>query len=217
MRLRADVDRMRRGHTPTARGVSAALLNVGLAALYALFILRHGEAFLATGELTFLAIVVLETMIVAMFLLRREASVSNVSALALSATALGTFSTLFMAPIGRSDVPGFVTVPIQLVGLAMAIVALGSLRRSFGLAPANRGVKTSGMYRFVRHPLYASYLVSFAGYILAYPAPRNFALLGASIAGQLLRMSLEERLLLRDQRYVDYATQTRFRIVPGLY
>lgn len=208
---------MRLGHTPKARGASAALLNIGLAALYALFILRHGEAFLDTGELTFLAIVILETMIMAMFLLRREASVSNVSALALAATALGTFSTLFMAPIGRSDVPDFVTVPIQLLGLGMAIVALGSLRRSFGLAPANRGVKTSGMYRFVRHPLYASYLVSFAGYILAYPAPRNFALLGLSIAGQLLRMTLEERLLLRDQQYVDYAAQTRFRIVPGLY
>ena len=30
-------------------------------------------------------------------------------------------------------------------------------------------------------------------------------------------MTLEERLLLRDQEYVDYAAKTRFRIVPGLY
>jgi protein-S-isoprenylcysteine O-methyltransferase Ste14 len=213
----AEGNRMRLGHTPSARGVSAALLNSGLAALYALFLLRHGEAFLETGELTFMGIVVLETMVVAMFLMRREASASNVSLLALAATAVGTFSTLFMAPIDPSGIPSFVTVPIQLLGLTMAIVALGCLRRSFGLAPANRGIKTSGMYRFVRHPLYASYLVTFAGYVLAYPAARNFALLGASIAGQLLRMALEERLLLQDQRYVDYAERTRFRIVPGLY
>lgn len=193
------------------------LLNVALAALYGLFILRHADAFLETGELTFLGIVILETMIVAMFLMRREASVSNVSALALAATALGTFSTLFLAPIERSGVPSVVTIPIQLLGLAMAIVALGSLRRSFGLAPANRGVKTSGMYRFVRHPLYAAYLVTFGGYVLAYPAPRNLALLAASITGQLLRMALEERLLLRDQEYVDYAAVTRFRIVPRVY
>lgn len=208
---------MRRGPVPTARGASAAALNVSLAALYALFMYRHAVTFFETREPTFLAIVVLETTIVAMFLLRREASDSNVSAFALAATAVGTFSTLFMAPVDRSGVPGAITIAIQLAGLSLAIVSLGSLRRSFGLAPANRGVKTSGMYRFVRHPLYASYLVALSGYLLAYPAPRNFALLGASVVGQLARMSLEERLLLRDPTYVRYAARTRFRLVPGVY
>ena len=99
----------------------------------------------------------------------------------------------------------------------MAIVALATLSRSFGLAPANRGVKTSGMYRFVRHPLYASYLVTFVGYVLAYPAPRNLALLGLCLAGQLLRMTLEERLLCLDRRYQEYAARTPFRLVPGVY
>ena len=198
-------------------GVSAALLNVTLATLYALFLLRHVDAFLATHELPMLVIVVLESMVVVMFVARREASVTNVAPMALAATALGTFATLFMAPIQSSNVPSAVTVTIQLVGLGMAGFALGSLRRSFGLAPANRGVKTAGMYRYVRHPLYAAYLVTSAGYVLAYPAPRNVVVLACSIAGQVLRMELEERLLLRDQQYVDYAAQTRFRIVPGVY
>jgi protein-S-isoprenylcysteine O-methyltransferase Ste14 len=73
------------------------------------------------------------------------------------------------------------------------------------------------MYRYVRHPLYAAYLITFSGYVLAYPAPRNFIVLACAVAGQVLRMQLEERLLLRDQQYVDYAARTRFRIVPGLY
>jgi protein-S-isoprenylcysteine O-methyltransferase Ste14 len=213
----ADADAMRRGPLPTAHGVSAAVLNLALAALYALFVLRHAEALLATGELTRLATIVFETLVVAMFLVRREASSSNISALAVAATALGTFSTLFMGPIERSSVPSFLTVAIQLLGLGMAIVSLGSLGRSFGLVPANRGVKTGGMYRFVRHPLYASYLLTFLGYVLAYPAAWNVALLTASLAGQVLRMRLEERLLLRDPQYADYAARTRFRIVPGLY
>ncbi len=199
------------------RGVSAALLNGTLAGLYALFLWRHAEVFFETRELPLLAAVVLETMVVAMFLLRREASVSNVSPAAVAATALGSFSTLFLAPVERSAVPSSVTVAIQVLGLAMAIVALGSLRRSFGLAPANRGVKTSGMYRFVRHPLYAAYFVSFLGYVLAYPTPRNFVVLACCLTGQVLRMMLEERLLLRDPEYVDYAARTRFRLVPGLY
>ena len=199
------------------RGVSAALLNVALATLYALFVIRHVDAFIETHQLPLLGVVALETMVVVMFVSRREASVTNLSPMALGATALGTFSTLFMVPIERSDVPGAVTVTIQLVGLAMATVAMGSLRRSFGLAPANRGVKTAGMYRYVRHPLYAAYLVTFSGYVLAYPAPRNLVVFACAIAGQVLRMQLEERLLLRDQQYVDYAARTRFRIVPGVY
>jgi len=198
-------------------GVSAALLNVALATLYALFVIRHIDAFIETRELPLLGIVALETMVVVMFVARREASVTNLTPMALGATALGTFSTLFMVPIERSDVPGAVTVTIQLVGLAMATIAMGSLRRSFGLAPANRGVKTAGMYRYVRHPLYAAYLVTFAGYVLAYPAPRNLVVFACALAGQVLRMQLEERLLLRDQQYVDYVARTRFRIVPGLY
>ena len=198
-------------------GVSAALLNVALATLYALFVIRHIDAFIETHQLPLLGIVALETMVVVMFVSRREASVTNLSPMALGATALGTFSTLFMVPIERSDVPGAVTVTIQLVGLAMATVAMGSLRRSFGLAPANRGVKTAGMYRYVRHPLYAAYLVTFTGYVLAYPAPRNLVVFACAVAGQVLRMQLEERLLLRDQQYVDYAARTRFRIVPGVY
>jgi protein-S-isoprenylcysteine O-methyltransferase Ste14 len=208
---------MQRGQPVMPRGVSAALLNVALATLYALFLLRHADAFLATHELPLLAVVALETMVVVMFVARREASVSNLSPLALAATGLGTFSTLFVAPIQSSNVPSAVTVSIQLVGLVMATVAMGSLRRSFGLAPANRGVKTSGMYRYVRHPLYAAYLITFSGYVLAYPAPRNFIVLACAVAGQVLRMQFEERLLLRDQQYVDYAARTRFRIVPGLY
>ena len=208
---------MRRGPKPTARGVSAVVLNTSLAVLYALFLYRHAVTFVETREPTFLAIIVLETMLVTLFMVRREASASNVSPVALAATALGTFSTLFMAPIERSDVPSAITVAIQLVGMTLAIVSLGSLRRSFGLAPANRGVKTCGMYLFVRHPLYASYLVALSGYVLAYPAPRNFALLAASVLGQLVRMSLEERLLLRDPTYARYAARTRFRLVPGVY
>ena len=200
------------------RGVSAALLNVALATLYALFIVRHIDAFLETHALPLIGVVALETMVVTMFVARREASVTNLSPLALAATALGTFSTLFVAPIQSSNVPSAVTVAIQLVGLTMATVAMGSLRRSFGLAPANRGVKTSGMYRYVRHPLYAGVPRHVQRLRARLSRRRETSIvLACAIAGQVLRMQFEERLLLRDPQYVDYAARTRFRIVPGLY
>ena len=38
---------------------------------------------------------------------------------------------------------------------------------------ARRQLKTSGLYRLVRHPLYASYLLSYLGYVLANTNLRN--------------------------------------------
>ena len=46
---------------------------------------------------------------------------------------------------------------LQLFGMVVSLTGLLSLNRSFGLVAANRGVKTRGMYRVVRHPIYAGY------------------------------------------------------------
>ena len=53
--LCADDYCMRHGQPVMPRGVSAALLNVTLAGLYALFIWRHAEVFFDTHELPLLA------------------------------------------------------------------------------------------------------------------------------------------------------------------
>src|ERR1700682_5194874 len=45
-------------------------------------------------------------------------------------------------------------------GVLLQIYAKLTLRRSFGIIAANRGVMTSGPYRVVRHPMYAAYLLS---------------------------------------------------------
>ena len=59
--------------------------------------------------------------------------------------------------------------PTALVIPGVLLVVLGTcfqlwsklvLRRSFGIAPANRGVKMGGPYRLVRHPMYAGYLAA---------------------------------------------------------
>ena len=44
-----------------------------------------------------------------------------------------------------------------------AMAAKFSLARSFGLAPANRGVKSRGAYAFLRHPMYLGYVVEWIG------------------------------------------------------
>ena len=51
------------------------------------------------------------------------------------------------------------------------VVVLGklSLGRSFGLAPANRGVVCRGLYQRLRHPIYLGYLITHVGFVIANP------------------------------------------------
>ena len=93
-------------------------------------------------------------------------------------------------------------------------VALG---RSFGLMPANRGIVSSGIYRVVRHPIYAGYLVTHAAFLAAHPAPLNLLLLVVSDVCLLVRAAFEERTLTLDPAYRSYMGEVRWRVVPGLF
>ena len=60
--------------------------------------------------------------------------------------------------------PGFFTL-VMVVGLLVQFAAKLTLARSFGLVPAHRGLKMSGPYRIVRHPMYAGYLIMQVGFL----------------------------------------------------
>ncbi len=71
---------------------------------------------------------------------------------------------------GVALVPVYIAAPLQLAALSFVIWGKISLGRSFAILPANRGViKRDGMYRFVRHPIYAGYLCTATS---RYPAGR---------------------------------------------
>ena len=58
---------------------------------------------------------------------------------------------------------------ITISGFVLQLSAKLTLRRSFGVVAANRGVKASGPYRLVRHPMYAGYALTHVGFLLAGP------------------------------------------------
>jgi protein-S-isoprenylcysteine O-methyltransferase Ste14 len=85
---------------------------------------------------------------------------------------------------------------------------------------SDRGQKVAdgGVYRVVRHPLYAGALLMFWGTPLLFGSAWGFV---GSLALTVLiaaRAVLEERMLERDLAgYSDYAKRVRWRMIPGVW
>ena len=160
------------------------------------------------GGLVQLGQVAAVTVFAALFLLRRPVQRSGrtwETCLAL----VGTFLTVAARPA-----PGdfyWVGEIIQVVGLTGMLAAAISLGRSFGIAPADRGLRTTGLYACMRHPLYAMEISFFVGYTVANPSWRNLAILIADATLQIVRIRREERIL---GGYASYAARVRWRLLP---
>lgn len=106
---------------------------------------------------------------------------------------------------------------LQVAGMVLTHFAIGSLGRSFGVFAANREIKTTGLYRFVRHPLYAAEGLWFFSLVLMNLSPFNTLLFCVQMACQIKRINDEEALLLEDSVYQQYHQTVSYKIVPGVY
>ncbi|HEY3948479.1 methyltransferase family protein [Phenylobacterium sp.] len=160
-----------------------------------------------------------EALAVGLILLRRRARELSLIpmdwALAVGATA----APLLVAPMAHSAplAPIGVCAGLMLSGLVFQVIAKLTLRFSFGMAPANRGLKVSGPYRIVRHPIYAAYLVGQVGFFLLNPSLWNAAVYGVGLGLQVFRIAAEERVLANDAGFAGFRAATPYRLIPGLY
>ncbi|MBP0634424.1 isoprenylcysteine carboxylmethyltransferase family protein [Cupriavidus sp. AcVe19-6a] len=126
------------------------------------------------------------------------------------------FLGIQLAP-GQHLVPEIVGACLQLVGITWQIYAKLTLRFSFGILPANRGIVSHGAYRFVRHPIYLGYLIADVGFLLTNFGLQNLLVYTGLYALQAVRINREEALLSDDPEYREYREKVRFRAVPGIY
>jgi len=105
----------------------------------------------------------------------------------------------------------------QCAGTLLAIYAGFSLGRSWGVIPAKREIRTGGLFQFVRHPIYMSYLIFSVGYLINQPSYFNFTIAIVCFLSQILRIFAEERLLTQDSKYVEYRSRVRWRMIPYIF
>jgi protein-S-isoprenylcysteine O-methyltransferase Ste14 len=204
---RADVERL-------ADLVARAVIVL----LFSMMAVRFAGDFLATGRVTGLLLLVSEALVVVLTVVRRSAATVDRSTRARLLTMLSMFGPPLLQPAEVAALlPQSLTVAASAVGLAIVIAGKLTLGRSFGLMPANRGVVSSGVYRFVRHPIYLGYLITHVAFLLATPSAWNIAALFAADTALLARAVCEEKTLSRDERYRTYQQTVRWRVCPGVF
>ncbi|MGD9669562.1 MAG: isoprenylcysteine carboxylmethyltransferase family protein [Hyphomicrobiaceae bacterium] len=132
----------------------------------------------------------------------------------IAGTSAPLFATTF---IGEPLVPVSIGVALMVVGLFVQSSSKLFLGRSFGIIAANRGVKVSGPYRIVRHPIYAGYTLTHVGFLLLFPCWQNLVVYTAALGLQIVRIMKEERVLSEDPAYRELMKTTRYRLVPGVF
>ena len=98
-----------------------------------------------------------------------------------------------------------------LAALALAIWSVMSLGRSFGVLVAVRPIVTSGPYRYVRHPIYSSYVLQMAAWIANSGSVLVLVFIVVFLTLLVWRARLEEaRLAEHSAEYRAYVQRTPF-------
>lgn len=123
---------------------------------------------------------------------------------------------------GRLQIPWSRLIGTVVFGLGAAIglVAMVRLGRQLVAQPTpieDGRLVTSGLYRFVRHPIYTAVLLLITGALLRTPSLSGLVVIAVSWAFFDRKSAHEERLLVRT--YPDYAAYQRqvpHKLIPGI-
>ncbi len=193
------------------------LSKVVPASYFAIACVAFWRSFLQTGRWTSLFWMVSEGIVVLLIVFRRPSTAISKKPWDWLAGIAGSFLILMVRPGGHAIAPDAVGFALQLVGTGFQLHGKAVLGRSFGIIAANRGVVVGGPYRLVRHPIYLGYLVTHIGFLLSNGSLRNLAVYAAAYFFQVARIFAEERVLSGDEKYRDYATTVRYRLLPGIF
>jgi len=157
-----------------------------------------------------------EALPVILILIRKPGAVST-HGYAWAIAIVGTFTPLLVQPRHPALLLEPLSAMLMSVGLFTNVAAKLCLNRSFGIVAGNRGVKRTGPYRFIRHPMYFGYMITHIGFLITHPSSWNIAAYAVTWTAFILRIRAEETFLLEDPEYRSYAEQVRYRLIPGLF
>jgi protein-S-isoprenylcysteine O-methyltransferase Ste14 len=195
------------------------LVNIAVASFFSYYIYDIIIR-MATGTCLTLLIALLfrNTSITLVFLIRRPSKLTSRNIGDWIAAIGGTFITYLYTskadPIHTFIVP--TAYVIMIITAFLSTVCIVNIGRSFGIVPANRGVKTDLLYGIVRHPLYSLYTIYDLAVISLAFSLHNCYICILHALFSYLRAKREEKILIRDRAYEEYISRTRYMFLPGI-
>jgi protein-S-isoprenylcysteine O-methyltransferase Ste14 len=191
--------------------------RVAVSTLFVVLAWKVFVDFVETNRTTDLLLLIGQLLVVVLTCLRRPASVIDRRAGVRFVATVSMMAPMLSRPSQMPSLISEATAALFVsIGLVVVVIGTISLGDSFGVLPANRGVKQRGLYRVVRHPIYLGYLITHIPFIAAHPSSWNLAVLMVGDAALIVRALYEEQTLGRDPQYVRYCQTVKWRIVPGI-
>jgi len=180
---------------------TALVLDIGerllILAVYGQFVVRLLHLTVQSLNIGSILLVMSESIPLFFLVVRRFSTRVSRDPFDWSVAIIGSTIPLMIIPnaTGAPLLPMPACDAIIMLGLCIQIAAKVSLGRSFGIVAANRGVESTGPYRFVL----------------------NTILYGLAFCLQIVRLLREERVLIRDPLYQSFSQGVRYRLIPGVF
>lgn len=199
--------------SPRLMDITEQIVAAGLYILLVARLWPHGSWEVAWNSLLLLFS---EGVVILLLLARRPTDRISKDPRDWAIAAGGTFLALLVSKGGQPLAPAVAGV-FLLAGIILHLSAKLCLRRSFGLVAAHRGLKVSGIYKVIRHPMYAGYMLTHIGYLLVSPTWWNLAIYIAVWSLLIARIFAEERILSQDPDYRGFMERVHYRLIPGIF
>lgn len=148
-----------------------------------------------TSGLVFFALLIVRDLAASWYLITRRQCIEKNNSRSLEILAYISSASPFIYLNSSHSLPnsGLISSILAIVGFTISTLALFDLGVSFGVSPANRGVVRTGLYRYIRHPMYSGYAISELGFIFLNPS--NFLIFCISMSLYFLRARYESKIL----------------------
>lgn len=128
---------------------------------------------------------------------------------------------LMIIPFGQPVMFKFFGLGVTALGIVIGLLALYKNRvGNFNIRPDIKidGVLvTEGIYKYIRHPMYSSVLVSMAGIVILYPMVYEYVLYALLLVTLLVKLHYEESLWkCESEEYINYCKSSK-KIIPFIY
>lgn len=190
--------------------------NMTLALCFTVFISSNFTFLTNQFRLSILILLIFNSMIVVTAMIRRPPERVSLSAFDITVTMIGTYSVLFFVGSSAQQENIFLQF-LGIVGLIISVTGFVFLNKSFGLLPADRGIIKGGIYKLIRHPIYAGYFISNSCFLAQNFTVYNIIVFSCFVICETTRLLREEKLLKQNPDYLKYTKETRWRILPYIW